>query len=458
MSVGRHWLVQLARSFFGPASRSQRVAFRQRSVEALEERKYLSATMTLFNNGQTLSIVGDRSDDHILITQDSSGVHVTADSSPTRDFTGIDMIQVETVDGNDDVRVIYGFNPQPDPPGMPFRAANLYVRLGNGNDTFNFDGQLPHGAFLVGVDAGAGNDDVRVNCSFNPQPEPPGSPVRPLDLYVRLGAGNDRFSLNFAGATDSRDLPDPCRVAVMGEGGADSINALIGLLSNAMPAGAVQGPLDMTLDGGEGNDVVTSTLRSVNLNGRTSINLQGGNGNDNVRQVLDMVTVNATLDLNVVGGMGNDVLMLLNAAEPRTDVALPPSLYVNSHVRLNVQGDAGNDRLLGLIQSCIMPAGSLDMIFSGGGGNDVITLLLGLESGMSDPPPELGATGEVAPPSDRGGPVSLTVLGGEGNDQLNLTIRNLDNSESPLTLRLEGGPGRDTANVSAGIDASGWTI
>jgi hypothetical protein len=163
------------------------------------------------------------------------------------------------------------------------------------------------------------------------------------------------------------------------------------------------------------------------------------------------------LDLNVSGGMGDDVLMLLNAAEPRTDVAMPPTLFVNGHARLNVQGDAGNDRLLGLLQPCIMPAGSLDMIFSGGGGNDVITLLLGLEAGAADPPLNPGTTGELNPPSEHDGPISLTVLGGEGNDQLNLTVRNLDHSASPLTLRLEGGPGRDTANVSAGIDASGWT-
>ena len=456
MSLRRHWFDQLARACFGSATRSRRVGFRQRSVEALEERKYLSATMTLLNNGHTLSIVGDRSDNHIAITQDASGVHVTADTSPTRNFTGIEVIQVETGEGNDDVRVIYGFNPQPDPPGVPFRAADLYVRLGNGNDTFNFDGQFLPGTLRVAVDAGAGNDDVRVNCSFNPQPDPPADPIRPSDLYVRLGAGNDRFSLNFAEATDSRFPPDPCRVSVMGEGGADSINALIGLLSNATPSVSVQGSLDMTLDGGEGNDVVTSTLRNVNLNGRTGIDLQGGNGNDNVRQVLDMVTVNAELGLNVGGGLGDDVLMLLNAAEPRTDAAMPPTLFVNGHARLNVQGDAGNDRLLGLLQPCIMPAGSLDMVFSGGGGNDVITLLLGLEAGAADPPPD-GTTGELNPPSDRGGPVSLTVLGGEGNDQLNLAVRNLDNPESPLTLRLEGGPGRDTAQVSIGIDAGGWT-
>lgn len=456
MSLRHHWLDQLARACFGSATRSRRVGFRQRSVEALEERKYLSATMTLLNNGHTLSIVGDRNDNHIAITQDVSGVHVTADTSPTRNFTGIEVIQVETGDGNDDVRVIYGFNPQPDPPADPIRPANLYVRLGNGNDTFNFDGLLARGAFVIGVDAGAGNDDVKVNSSFNPQPDPPADPIRPLDVYVRLGAGNDRFSLNFAGATDSRYPTDPCRISVMGEGGTDSINALIGLLSNATPAGSVQGALNMTLDGGEGNDVVTSTLRNVNLNGRTGINLQGGSGNDNVRQVLDMVTVNSELGLNIGGGMGDDVLMLLNAAEPRTDVAMPPTLFVNGHARFNVQGDAGNDRLLGLLQPCIMPTGSLDMIFSGGGGNDVITLLLGLEAGEADPPPD-GTPGELNPPSEHDGPVSLTVLGGEGNDQLNLTVRNLDNSESPLTLRLEGGPGRDTAMVSAGIDASGWT-
>ena len=625
MSFRRHWLDQIARSVFGSTGRSRRVGYRQPRVEALEERKVLSATMSLVNQGHTLQIVGDRTDNQIAITQDERGVHVTADGSPTQDFTDIDLIQVSTGDGNDDVRSIYAFNPQPDPPGLPFHVAALQVSLGGGNDSFNAGGQFPPGPCRISVDGSIGNDDIRVIYGFNPQPDPPGV-VRPsLDLtvslgagddhftgdfelppgpcrvgvdgglgndvvtfrtivdpnirsiidsnlrsamfYANLGAGNDSFMGDFAvppdpcqvmimggdgadvvsvhagddvshgsggggGAGFGLDLyadlgngndlfrgdvlfpsgpcrftvnagagddvvtlnamldhnaaglnfttnlglgndrfdgniyaalnayvppdpylpPDPCRVTVMGDGGADSINALIGLLSNATPAGYSQLPIELILNGGGGNDFVQSVARNVSLNFRTNIDLQGGLGNDVVMQKFDNVTVNAGLDLNANGGAGDDYVILSAAPEPRTTTGFVPSLFVNSQVRLNLQGDLGNDRLIGGIIPCIRPQeGSLDIVFSGGAGNDLFNLLIGLEPGELNPPSEHN------PPGYQDGPITLAVIGGEGDDQLNLTVQNLGNSASPLAIRLDGAPGRDTAVVTTGIDTSGWT-
>ena len=126
-------------------------------------------------------------------------------------------------------------------------------------------------------------------------------------------------------------------------------------------------------------------------------------------------------------------------------------LYVNSQARFNVQGDSGNDLLIGLLVPCIMPVGSLDLIFSGGSGNDLFNLLIGLEPVSLAPPSDLS----TAPTQD--GPIRLAVLGGNGDDQLNLTVQNLGNSTSPFDVRLDGGPGRDTAMASPGIDTSGWT-
>ncbi len=626
MSFRRNWLDQVATKLFGSTVRPRRGNHRHVRVEALEERKYLSATMSLANQGHTLIIAGDRSDNHIAITQDERGVHVTADGAATQDFTGIDLIQVSVGDGDDDIRVIYGFNPQPDPPASPFHVAALQVSLGGGNDSFNSSGQLPPGPCRMVFDAGPGNDDIRVIYGFNPQPEPPGDTLKPsldltvslgdgddsftgdimlppgpcrvgvdggvgndvvnfrtvidpnvrsvvdpnvrtaalyanlgagndvfngdfvfppdpcrvmvnggdgadvvsvhagggvshgsgggggagfgLDLYADLGNGNDlfrgdvqfppdpcRFVINAGAGDDAVTMnamldhnaggfnfttnlglgndrfdgniyaalnayvppdpyfpPGPCRVSVMGDGGADSINALIGLLTNATPAGHSQLPIELMLNGGDGNDFVQSVARNVNLNFRTNIDLQGGLGNDVVMQKFDNVTINGGLNLNADGGAGDDYVILSAATDSRSTTSFVPSFFVNSQVRINVQGGLGNDRLIGGIIPCVRPQdGTLDMVFSGGAGNDLFNLLIGLEPVALNPPSEHN------PPGFQDGPISLTVIGGEGDDQLNLTVQNLGNSTSPLNIRLDGAPGQDTAVVTSGIDTSGWT-
>ncbi len=559
--------------------------------------------MSLANQGHTLQIVGDRSDNHIAIVQDERGVHVTADGAPAQNFTGIDLIQVSTGDGNDDVRTIYAFNPQPDPPGLPFHVAALQVSLGGGNDSFNADGQFPPGPCRISVDAGIGNDAVSVNYGFNSLLDPTGAPQRSLDLIaslgagddsftgniqfppgpcrvgvdggvgndvvtmhtvigpndrstlsptsqtatfyanlgagndvfngdfefppdpcqvmvmggdgndaisisacidrntrpsgivdpniqvsidagtgddvvsvsacidrnsfpsgvidpnlrsfdllVRLGAGNDRFDAKLDVPPDPYNLfpPGPCRITVMGEGGADSISTLLGSL--ATPAMVEEFPaLEISLDGGDGNDSIRSVVRDVNLNGRTSIDLQGGTGNDLVQQTFDMATANAGLDLNANGGAGDDYVVLSSGSDTRSTTGFAPTLFVNSQVNLNVQGDLGNDRLIGMVIPCIKPqGGALDMVFSGGSGNDIFGLLIGLEPVSLNPPSDHN------PPGDMDGPITLTVIGGEGDDQLNLTVQNLGNSTSPLAIRLVGSPGRDTAIVTPGIDVTGW--
>ena len=212
----------------------------------------------------------------------------------------------------------------------------------------------------------------------------------------------------------------------------------------------MQGTIDLSLNGGDGNDVIRSTARNVNLNGRVTIDLQGGTGNDVVQQTLEMVRVNAGLDLNASGGAGDDYVVLSTAQDSRSTSDVIPTFFVNSKVRLNLQGDQGNDRLIGLIQPCIMPAGSLDMIFGGAGGNDLFSILLGLEPGTVDPPPEHTTSGE------QDGPIRLTVLGGDGDDRLYLSVRNLGHSMSPLDVRLDGGTGLNTAVVTPGIDVSDW--
>jgi hypothetical protein len=404
--------------------------------------------MTVINSGHTLNVVGDGGDNAIDIVQDDRGIHVTADRGLTQNFTGIDSILVQTGYGNDDVRVIYGFNPQPDPPGNQMRPLDLRVSLGSGDDKFVADVQAGTRSVLLGVDAGTGNDVVTFKSGVDPNARPTGviSPdLRSTMLYANLGDGNDTFS------GDLQFPLDPCRLVVMGGGGADSINALIGLLSNATPAGDANGSIDLSLNGGDGNDNIQSAARNVILNGRVTIDLQGGAGSDIVQQSLETVRVNAGLDLVASGGIGDDSVVLSGVAASQTAAAFTPTLIANSRVSFNFRGDLGNDRLTGLLQPCITPAGTLDMIFEGGAGNDLFNLMLDLEPGELNPP------SESDPASVQNGPVRLSVLGGDGDDRLYLFVQNLGKSESLFLARLDGGAGLDSGVVSPGLDANGWT-
>ena len=357
-------------------------------------------------------------------------------------------------DGNDNVACIDRNNRSDIAPSMS--STVFSVDLGTGNDVFNGDIAFPPGPCKVIVNAGAGDDVVALNAMLDHN-------SGGFNFTANLGLGNDHFDGNIqfpadsSVGTDPLFPPGPCRVSVMGDGGADSINAYIGLLPSGAsagsngaligltPVGDAQLPIEVALNGGDGNDVVRNTFSNVNLNGRTTVDLQGGTGNDYVMQKFDNATINAGLDLNANGGAGDDYVAVTAASESRTNST--PMLYVNSQVRLNVQGDLGNDRLSGLLIPCVMPVGSLDLIFSGGSGNDLFNLLIGLEPVSSDL--------STAPTQD--GPIRLAVLGGDGDDQLNLTVQNLGNSTSPFDVQLDGGAGRDTVLASPGIDTSGWT-
>lgn len=351
------------------------------------------------------------------------------------------------------------------------RTVDAAIVLGAGNDSFVGDIQLPPGPCNVMVDAGLGNDNLALMYRFGSWgwELPPGPctvlinagdgidtvrhdaqlahDVGGLNITTNLGLGNDQFQANLLYSTGlavpSELPPGPCRFVTNGDDGVDSINALIGLLSQAVPVGDVQAAWTMLFDGGDGSDVIRNTVRNVNLNGATSIDMQGGFGDDVVIQSLQKVTVNAGLNFNAHGGHGNDV-MTFGASSGVRSIGFVPALIVNSAARISVDGGFGNDRLFGQVTPLISPTASLDLAFIGGELNDVLNLQLSLE-----PTSPAGATS---------GPLTLTALGGHGDDHLNLAVQNLGASATPLILNLDGGIGTDTATVSPDIDASDWTM
>ncbi|NQV25161.1 MAG: hypothetical protein HQ518_12425 [Rhodopirellula sp.] len=454
MSKRHHWLAQVTTRLFAARTHTRRGRYQRFQAEALEGRQYLSASMSLLDGGQTLTVTGDSTDNTIEIVQDDRGVHVTADGAPTQSFTGVTLILVETGDGNDDVRVIHDLNPPSGRPSDELHSLDLRVSLGAGDDSFTGEIRLGSGSVRVGVDAGAGNDVVNFRTLIDPNDRTLIDPnertvIGPNDrsvlLYANLGAGNDVLN------ADLEFPPDPCRLVALGGDGADSLNVNVGAASGGTGAGEVQGTIDVLLNGEGGNDSVYATVRNATLNGRSEFDLEGGDGNDVVYQTFDNVLANAPLGLNAHGGAGDDYVIVSARTSAQTTSDTVPALIANSSVEFNVQGDAGNDHVIGLIQPCILPAGTLDMLFSGGSGDDVLIVVLGLEAGTLNPPSgsDPGRTGS--------GPIELTALGDDGDDKLYLTVQNLKNSVSPFQEKLDGGAGSDTAVVTSGIDASGWT-
>lgn len=118
-------------------------------------------------------------------------------------------------------------------------------------------------------------------------------------------------------------------------------------------------------------------------------------------------------------------------------------------VHIRVEGGGGTDQFHGDITPCVLrqttagsPQGLIDIVFAGGSGNDLFDINLTMEQSVKGP--------ELA------GSIRLGVLGGQGDDSLTLQVNNLRESGDQLAVVFNGGPGRDTANASDGINTGGW--
>ena len=354
----RYWLNQVLNSLQASSRRARRSGGVRPNVEVFEERKLLSATMSVVDHSETLRITGDRGDNHIAITQDARGVHVVADDV-AQNFTGIRNIE---------------------------------------------------------VNAGAGNDTITADVAFP---------------------------------------PDPCRIAVNAGAGDDVVNVVLGGATQT----TVPGDIDVMLDGGQGNDVVTAAMNHLTTLGSINLNLRGGAGDDRLVSAFDKLFVKGSLNANVNGGQGNDDLSLIARSQPRTVIGgseetplsppFNPGLITTGQVHIRLEGGGGTDQFHGDITPCVLPQtttgspqGLIDLVFVGGSGNDLFDINVTMENDVKGP--------ELA------GSVRVAVLGGQGDDSLTLHVNNLRESGDQLATLLVGGRGHNTADVTAGINTSGW--
>jgi len=243
-------------------------------------------------------------------------------------------------------------------------SSSLLVDLVGGAGTDNVSvinpPLLSSSGFSLRADLGPGNDSLAVKL-----PRVIGEAQ--FDLDVNLGAGNNSLILDQGHALMSGN--GAVHVSVLGGAGVDTVKALL----DGYWAGASQ--LVLATDLGAGNDVLAVTLFCSNtasdfrIDPAADVKLfaTGGIGNDSLSVVKAGTTapfVDGRLDVDLQGGVGNDTIT--------SDLAL----NMFGTLRLRAKGGAGNDVITATVDSRPSPPGSApthDVFLSGGAGNDTLT-------------------------------------------------------------------------------------
>ncbi|HQR08724.1 MAG TPA: hypothetical protein PLN21_18000 [Gemmatales bacterium] len=297
-------------------------------VESLEDRQLPAVTLSLLDNGTTLSIHGDASPESLSITQNDDTDQLMVSWRTISDVPMGVLTPVSTFQSSSIKKIV--------------------VDLGGGDDVMNYrlDGGTMQWSKTINVDLGAGNDSAFFDF---------GGP-----LIVPLTNGNDPVS--GSGSTQSADWPQPhptdllANLVVNASGGAgnDYIGAIFGnvkkgltlletgnggddfLSSSVAGTMGAASPILIDQDGGAGNDQLWTDLgtKGIDASSKVTVNQRGGAGSD-------QLTVNANLPLlgslgiSQSGGAGDDTI----ATRALMDWSSTGSLTAR------INGDAGNDSM-----------------------------------------------------------------------------------------------------------------
>jgi hypothetical protein len=316
--------------------------FRSRlQVESLERRDCPSVTLTL-QNGNTLVINGDNTNNDVQITQDDANdtLSVTAVFTAPLPSTGgsngvlgkppatlatqtfrssqISHIVVKLGSGDDSLEYQLA-------PGSNYTFAKAFnINMGDGNNIVTFDtgnpqmgGDLTDGNtrpqmnnsqiqanLKLSICTGAGNDQVQVNLS-----EITNHAI--VAVFAKTGAGDDSFSCVSDGTIHSGSA-----LMIDGDGGLGN-DTLYASVRGTVEKGAF---VSISLRGGQGDDQITVDQNSLLL-GRMSVSAWGGAGNDQITvNANSQAGSNGTLSVREFGDQGDDSLTY--NALPATNAAL----------------------------------------------------------------------------------------------------------------------------------------
>jgi Ca2+-binding RTX toxin-like protein len=456
------------------------------------------AIKATFNAG-LLSVFDDNLDNTISMSRDAAGnllvnngaVTITGGRATVADTA---VIQVFGTGGNDTIRI--------DETNGAMPAAQLFG--GAGNDTLiggSGNDQLFGGAgndILVGgggndlLFGGAGNDTLTGGSGDDQVFGEAGNdlmiwnPGDGTDLFEG-GDGNDTAEVNGGNAAETftitangsrvrfdRTSPAPFSIDIgttenlvlHANGGDDTIiagNGLASLIQLTLDGGdgndtIVGGDGNDTLIGGSGNDIVTGGRGNDNAQlgtgddtfvwnpGDGSDTVDGGDGTDTLQfngaNVSETMTLSANGSrLRLTRDVGN-VTMDLNSMEHINLVALGGADHITvndlthtgvTQVAIDLSGTPGSGTGDGQADTVTL---------NGTGGNDQIQIVgAGTSVTVTGLPEQVSLTGaEVGD--------TLTIAGGAGNDTMNAAGL----PAGIVTLVLDGGAGNDTITGSAGND------
>lgn len=405
-------------------------------VEALESRWCPSQTTVALIDGHILSITGDDLANTVGIFQNDQAntldvIDLGGATPRTTSFTSsqIDQIVVDLKGGDDDFRWVLASD-----TNLTFtKQANIL--LGDGIDDALID-------FRGGGSSGiVGTTRLRAN----------------LNITVDAGANDDEVLGHFAGPQGTRLN----FTALMGDGDDDVLANLWGPVSSAsFDVGGgfsilQKGTVLFDLQGGAGNDEF-ATVNSFGPDGFGSVNvdffcnftikMDGGIGDDSLggsEQLLEggfyhgKIAGSLRFDLN--GGAGND--------EIHFDLMLKP--FSTGAVTFMAQGGADSDNISVALRRDLF--GGIDVLFDidGGADDDTLTTVNSIDV----------VAGGAVDAIDIGAGSSLTIKtnGGEGRDTINVGYGGHLIDGAALILDVHGGAGNDdvTANVKQGGISNG---
>ena len=296
-------------------------------VEALEDRQLPAVTLTLMNNGTTLSIKGDAQGEWVNIDQNDDADQLMVSYQRVADMPSGAALPISTFQSSTIKKIV--------------------VDLGAGDDVLNYtlDGRTMQWAKTISIDMGAGNDAAYLEFR--------GLMIMPLVSSQSLVVGGGTDPVIYP--SQPADLLANLSIDVQGGAGDDIIQSSFGNIHQGVTYQASGGAGNDTLytqeygsisssarvlfdqDGGAGDDKLWVDLGSQNLEAgaRVVVNQRGGAGSDHLL-ISDSQAVFGLLSLNQSGGAGADTIethAVMGWSSTGTVVAV-------------ANGDAGNDQLL----------------------------------------------------------------------------------------------------------------
>jgi hypothetical protein len=321
------------------------------------------------------------------------------------------------------------------------------LRTLGGDDEINATfSNPPDPVFEFRAELGTGNDRLTIS-GFDPQPDPPLR--RSSSFDIQTGAGDDEILATFACPAD----PNFHFRANLGAGD-DRLNINWQNPPDPVRLGESNPPepvrtVDFDIHAGAGDDAIAARFACPSDHYHFRADLGAGD---------DRLSISgfdpqpdpplASAEFDIRAGAGDDEIVFdLGGAE------------INGRFLVSAHGGAGNDRLaFGAIEPCYLPGSETQFALLGGAGDDLIEMsLTGLENeggrfvleaagGIGNDHLVLGAIDPCYLPESE---TRIALSGDADDDLIEISMRGLE-SEGRFVLEAAGGGGND--HLIVGVD------